>query len=221
MSWAGRELSAESVTFRRAEVGDGAAVAAVFGAARSEMAYLPALHTPDEDRAFFTDRVVGSGSHDVTVAVAEMSRGARWSDSARSMPAGSSTSTSHRRGKALGSAVRCSHGPCRRIPVGCRCGCSSRTSGRPCSTPGPVSWWSSEQTVWGTRSTCPIFGCSGVEHCQRRADRAPSKAAPSDDCSRINRTPSIRREQPMLGQPKRSPPIPVGTVLGPRRTNYL
>jgi ribosomal protein S18 acetylase RimI-like enzyme len=64
-------MSASSVTFRRAEVGDGAAVAAVFGAARSEMAYLPALHTPDEDRAFFSDRVVGSGSHDVTVAVAE------------------------------------------------------------------------------------------------------------------------------------------------------
>jgi GNAT superfamily N-acetyltransferase len=74
---AGRELSAESVTFRRAEVGDGAAVAAVFGTARSEMAYLPALHTPDEDRAFFTDRVVGSGLHDVTVAVAEMSS---WSE---------------------------------------------------------------------------------------------------------------------------------------------
>jgi len=69
-------LSAESVTFRRAEVGDGAAVAAVFGAARSEMAYLPARHTPDEDRAFFTDRVVGSRSHDVTVAVAEVSGGA-------------------------------------------------------------------------------------------------------------------------------------------------
>ena len=64
----GRDLNAESVTFRRAEVGDGAAVAAVFGAARSEMAYLPVLHTPDEDRAFFTERVVGSGSHDVTVA---------------------------------------------------------------------------------------------------------------------------------------------------------
>ena len=58
------------MTFRRAAVGDGAAVAAVFGAARSEMAYLPVLHTPDEDRAFFTDRVVGSGSHEVTVAVA-------------------------------------------------------------------------------------------------------------------------------------------------------
>jgi GNAT superfamily N-acetyltransferase len=59
-------------------VGDGAAVAAVFGAARSEMAYLPARHTPDEDRAFFTDRVVGSRSHDVTVAVAvaEVSGGA-------------------------------------------------------------------------------------------------------------------------------------------------
>jgi GNAT superfamily N-acetyltransferase len=66
-------LSAESVTFRRAEVGDGGAVAAVFGAARSEMTYLPVLHTPDEDRAFFTDRVVGSRSHDITVAVAEMS----------------------------------------------------------------------------------------------------------------------------------------------------
>jgi ribosomal protein S18 acetylase RimI-like enzyme len=72
---AGRELSAELATFRRAEVDDGAAVAAVFGAARSEMAYLPALHTPDEDRAFFTDRVVGSGSHDVTVAMAETSPG--------------------------------------------------------------------------------------------------------------------------------------------------
>jgi GNAT superfamily N-acetyltransferase len=71
-----RELSGELVTFRRAEVDDGAAVAAVFGAARSEMAYLPALHTPDEDRAFFTGRVVGSGSHDVTVAVAEVNRGA-------------------------------------------------------------------------------------------------------------------------------------------------
>lgn len=67
----GRELSAESVTFRRVEVGDGAAAASVFGAARSEMAYLPVLHTPDEDRAFFTERVVGSGSHDVTVAVAD------------------------------------------------------------------------------------------------------------------------------------------------------
>jgi GNAT superfamily N-acetyltransferase len=66
-------LSAESVTFRRAEVGDGGAVAAVFGAARSEMTYLPVLHTPDEDRAFFIDRVVGSRSHDVTVAMAVMS----------------------------------------------------------------------------------------------------------------------------------------------------
>jgi GNAT superfamily N-acetyltransferase len=63
-------LRADSVTFRRAEVSDGAAVAAVFGAARSEMAYLPALHTPDEDRAFFTEWVVGSASHDVNVAVA-------------------------------------------------------------------------------------------------------------------------------------------------------
>jgi GNAT superfamily N-acetyltransferase len=48
--------------------GDGAALAAVFGAARADMTYLPVLHSAEEDRAFFTDRVLGSGSHDVTVA---------------------------------------------------------------------------------------------------------------------------------------------------------
>jgi GNAT superfamily N-acetyltransferase len=47
---------------------DGAALATVFGAARAEMTYLPALHTPAEDRAFFTDQVLSSGSHVVTVA---------------------------------------------------------------------------------------------------------------------------------------------------------
>jgi GNAT superfamily N-acetyltransferase len=57
------------VAYRRARAGlaDGAAVAAVFGAARAQMTYLPVLHTAEEDRAFFTDRVIGSGSHDVTV----------------------------------------------------------------------------------------------------------------------------------------------------------
>jgi GNAT superfamily N-acetyltransferase len=64
------------VTYRPGRIGlgdgDGAAVAAVFGAARAEMSYLPVLHTADEDRAFFTDEVLGSGSHDVTVAEAEV-----------------------------------------------------------------------------------------------------------------------------------------------------
>jgi GNAT superfamily N-acetyltransferase len=61
------------ITYRPGRVGldDGAAVAAVFGAARAEMAYLPVLHTADEDRTFFTERVLGSGSHEVTVAEAD------------------------------------------------------------------------------------------------------------------------------------------------------
>jgi hypothetical protein len=45
---------------------DGAALAAVFGAARAEMRYLPLLHTPAEDVAFFSERVLPT-SH-VTVA---------------------------------------------------------------------------------------------------------------------------------------------------------
>jgi GNAT superfamily N-acetyltransferase len=62
------------VAYRRARAGlaDGAAVAAVFGAARAQMTYLPVLHTAEEDRAFFTDRVIGSGSHDVTVVEVEV-----------------------------------------------------------------------------------------------------------------------------------------------------
>jgi GNAT superfamily N-acetyltransferase len=62
------------VTYRSGRIGsaegegNSAAVAAVFGAARAEMTYLPVLHTADEDRAFFTDRVFGAGSHDFTVA---------------------------------------------------------------------------------------------------------------------------------------------------------
>ena len=65
-------MSPEPVSHRAGRVGpaDGAAVAAVFGAARAGMTYLPALHTADEDRAFFTDRVLGSGAHFVTMAEA-------------------------------------------------------------------------------------------------------------------------------------------------------
>jgi GNAT superfamily N-acetyltransferase len=61
---------AAEVAYRPGRIGpgDGAAMAAVFGAARAEMTYLPVLHTADENRTFFTDRVLGSGSHDVTVA---------------------------------------------------------------------------------------------------------------------------------------------------------
>jgi GNAT superfamily N-acetyltransferase len=51
---------------RDARAQDGAALAAVFGAARAEMRYLPQLHTPAEDVAFFSERVLPT-SH-VTVA---------------------------------------------------------------------------------------------------------------------------------------------------------
>lgn len=60
-----------SCTFRKGERGDGAAVAAVFRAARSQMVYLPVLHTPADEREFFTDRVLGSEDATVTVAVGE------------------------------------------------------------------------------------------------------------------------------------------------------
>jgi GNAT superfamily N-acetyltransferase len=42
------------VSIRAAGDDDGPAVAAVFGAARAAMTYLPALHTPDEDVDFFS-----------------------------------------------------------------------------------------------------------------------------------------------------------------------
>ena len=48
------------INYRLVRSDDGAAVAAVFGAARAEMTYLPSLHTPTEDVAFFSD-IVGSG----------------------------------------------------------------------------------------------------------------------------------------------------------------
>jgi ribosomal protein S18 acetylase RimI-like enzyme len=50
---------------RRARPEDAEAVAAIFGRARAEMTYLPVLHTPEEDRAFF-GRVVGE--HEVWAA---------------------------------------------------------------------------------------------------------------------------------------------------------
>ena len=50
------------ITYRPARLDDGPGVASVFGAARAEMTYLPALHTPAEDIQFFSDLVQpGSG----------------------------------------------------------------------------------------------------------------------------------------------------------------
>jgi ribosomal protein S18 acetylase RimI-like enzyme len=48
-------------------------VATVFRFARDEMTYLPVLHTPAEDLAFFSDRVVESPLRSVTVAEIETS----------------------------------------------------------------------------------------------------------------------------------------------------
>ena len=48
-------------TIRAANVADGPAVARVFGAARARMTYLPVLHTPQEDRAFFTQQLASLG----------------------------------------------------------------------------------------------------------------------------------------------------------------
>jgi GNAT superfamily N-acetyltransferase len=49
---------AGAVSLRPARPGDGAAVATVFGLARAEMRYLPALHTREEDVTFFSDVVL-------------------------------------------------------------------------------------------------------------------------------------------------------------------
>jgi GNAT superfamily N-acetyltransferase len=46
-----------SATIRAATAADGTEVARLFGAARTRMTYLPALHTVDEDRAFFTQQL--------------------------------------------------------------------------------------------------------------------------------------------------------------------
>jgi GNAT superfamily N-acetyltransferase len=48
-------------TIRPATVADAAAVARLFGVARARMTYLPALHTADEDRAFFTQQLAQLG----------------------------------------------------------------------------------------------------------------------------------------------------------------
>jgi GNAT superfamily N-acetyltransferase len=54
------------VELRAARPDDGVAVADVFAAARAEMRYLPALHSRQEDVAFFSTRVLPTS--DVTVA---------------------------------------------------------------------------------------------------------------------------------------------------------
>jgi ribosomal protein S18 acetylase RimI-like enzyme len=56
------------VAIRAAVVGDGPFVAAVFGAARAEMTYLPVLHTAADHVLFFSAYVAGEG-HWVEVAV--------------------------------------------------------------------------------------------------------------------------------------------------------
>jgi ribosomal protein S18 acetylase RimI-like enzyme len=61
----------EQYSIRSARQGDGPAVAAVFGQARAEMTYLPRLHTPEEDVAFFSEMVAGSQSAGYMVEVAE------------------------------------------------------------------------------------------------------------------------------------------------------
>jgi len=48
------------ITYRRVRADEGPAVAAVFGAARAEMTYLPSLHSPAEDVVFFSE-IVASG----------------------------------------------------------------------------------------------------------------------------------------------------------------
>jgi GNAT superfamily N-acetyltransferase len=57
------------IDLRPARPRDGSAVAGVFGAARAQMRYLPHLHTPAEDVAFFSETVLPS-SH-VTVAAVD------------------------------------------------------------------------------------------------------------------------------------------------------
>jgi putative acetyltransferase len=51
-------VGAGEVSFRPGVGDDAPAVASVFGAARGAMTYLPALHTPEEDLAFFSGHVL-------------------------------------------------------------------------------------------------------------------------------------------------------------------
>lgn len=57
------------IVLRPARPQDGSAVAGVFGAARAQMRYLPHLHSPAEDVAFFSETVLPSSR--VTVAAAD------------------------------------------------------------------------------------------------------------------------------------------------------
>src|SRR5580704_11531437 len=50
-------------SYRPARAADVPAIATVFGAARAQMTYLPSLHTPEEDVAFFSNVVAGSWVH--------------------------------------------------------------------------------------------------------------------------------------------------------------
>ena len=64
-----RGVRMAAVSFRSARSDEGAAMARVFGAARAEMRYLPVLHTPAEDVAFFSQQVLPTSR--VTVAVVD------------------------------------------------------------------------------------------------------------------------------------------------------
>jgi ribosomal protein S18 acetylase RimI-like enzyme len=60
-------IGAMTIELRAAEPEDADAIAALFGAAsRKAMAYLPQLHTPEEDRAFFAGVIADA---DTTVAL--------------------------------------------------------------------------------------------------------------------------------------------------------
>ena len=61
-------MSGGAVSFRSGRVGDGVALAEVHRAARAGMSYLPVLHTPDEVRGYFIERVLPV--QEVTVAAA-------------------------------------------------------------------------------------------------------------------------------------------------------
>jgi putative acetyltransferase len=64
-------VGVDEVNLRRGSVRDGVAMAAVFGAARAEMRYLPVLHTAAEDVEFFSSHVLPTS----LVTVAEVDAG--------------------------------------------------------------------------------------------------------------------------------------------------
>jgi GNAT superfamily N-acetyltransferase len=61
----------KGVRLRSGRADDGRAIAAVFGAARAEMLYLPHLHTKAEDVAFFSERVLPTSQVTVAETVVE------------------------------------------------------------------------------------------------------------------------------------------------------